>query len=143
MASLIACIVTSTDWCASSGMSSATVDRLPYLLQVPRSCAASGRSCQKIVRISYPASSRIRIHHCAGFAFALQPQKLQAELAARLLISCTSDDKSGFTHSRTSSVLPKSVRPDFRYRGLILVRIGESDEKALKLHLSRADFVPS
>ena len=106
VASPIACIVTSADWCASSGMNSATQDRLPCLLQVHRSCAASGRSCQKIVRISYPTRSRIRRHRCDGFACALQPQKLQAELAARLLISCTSDDKSGFTHSRTSTDWP-------------------------------------
>ena len=142
MASPIACIVTLADCCASSGMNSATVDRLPCLLQVHRSCAASGRSCQKIVRISYPTRSRIRRHRCDGFACALQPQKLQAELAARLLSPARLTTKAG---SRIQGLQPigKSVRADFRYRGPILVRICESDEKALKLHLSRADFVPS
>jgi hypothetical protein len=39
----------------------------------------------------------------------------------------------------------KLVRTDFRYSGPILLRICESDEKArtIKLHLSRADIVPS
>ena len=95
VASPIACIVTSADWCASSGMNSATVDRLPCLLQAHRSCAASGRSCQKIVRISYPARSRIRRHRCDGFACALQPRKLQAELAARLLSPARLTTKAG------------------------------------------------
>ena len=54
----IACIVTSTDWCASSGTNSDIADRLPSLLRAHQNCDGSGRFCQKMVAIRFHRNSR-------------------------------------------------------------------------------------
>jgi hypothetical protein len=74
----IACIVTLTDWYASSGTNSATAGRLLFLLRAHRNCEGSGRSCQKMVAIR-PCHLRSLIpeHRCDQCAPAPDSRKLQ------------------------------------------------------------------
>ena len=77
----IACIVTSTDWYASSETNSATAGRLLCWLRAHRNCDGSGRSYQKMVAIrSYRLRSLIPERRCDRFAPAPDTRKLQAKI---------------------------------------------------------------
>ena len=65
----IACIVTSTDWYASSGTNSDIADRLPSLLRAHQNCDGSGRFCQKMVAIRFHQTRNLTpVHRCERFA---------------------------------------------------------------------------
>ena len=77
----IGCIVTSTDWCASSGTNSATAGQLLSLSRAQRSCDGSGRSCQKMVGIaSHPLRSSRGRSTNAGIVFTLGVVRAAVEL---------------------------------------------------------------
>ena len=78
----IECIVTSTDWYASSGTNSAIVDRLLSLLQAHQNCYGSGRFCQKMVATRFCQIRNLtRAHRCDRPAPAPDSRRLRARRA--------------------------------------------------------------
>jgi hypothetical protein len=78
----IVCIVTSTDWYASSGTNSVIVDRLLSLLRAHQNCDGSGRFCQKMVATRFCQIRNLtRAHRCGRLAPAPDSRWLQARHA--------------------------------------------------------------